>query len=139
MESLRIEKWLVSNLRDDEALIAAGNKGVNSGRIPSRSLFPRISFNLQSGGDTRGTGGKRLMSEPLYLIKAIQKGAVTESFQTLVERMDEIIQNKRSDTFEGYVFSSVREQEINYVEPGADPEEFYKHVGGLYRIYVSKL
>ncbi len=139
-ESLRIDRWIFETLKNDAALTAAGLAGVSqSGQIPSGAAFPRISFNFQSGRDKQGTGTKRLLTRPLYQIEVVGK-SITANFVTLATRMDEILQNKSDEIFEGYVFSARREQEINRNEGGAaGTEDYFKHVGGFYRINCYKI
>lgn len=138
-ESLHVDKWLYSIFSTDAQIIAAGNKAVVAGRTPTGVGFPYISFNLQSGRDITGTGAKRLMSRPLYQIEAISRGGVTSDFAAIVARIDELLENKTAEIFDGYVFGARRTQEINRIEQGANPDEYFKHVGGLYRINVFKV
>jgi hypothetical protein len=133
-ESVRINRWLYVTLSEDATLIAQGIKGVRD-YIPEQAEFPRIVYNLQAGRDVNGIGGVRLLTRPLYQIKLINKGNIESNYLPLIERMDELLHNKTNETFEGYVFSARREQEINYFEPGEKGTDIvYRHVGGLYRI-----
>lgn len=145
-ESLHIGKWIFHTLSTDTILAPLVGARIYSDEVAEGALFPAIVFNLQAGRDFQGTGGKRLLTRPLYQIKVIARGggsnasaSASASALPIITRVDEILQNTKAEIYDGYVFSARREQEINYREKGGETGSYFKHVGGLYRIDCYKV
>lgn len=130
-----IEKWLYQSLKTE--IVDVANR-VYGNRVPTGAVFPLVNFNFMAGRDVQGNGTKRIMTRPLYQIKAIVRGGMGTSASGIADQIDDVVQNTESVIFEGFIFSARREQQIAYSETGADPEQKFFHLGGLYRIDVQK-
>jgi len=133
-----IEKWLYQTLKVDATLTPLVSTRVYGNKIPTGSAFPLINFNFMAGRDVQGNGTVRIMTRPLYQIKAIVKGGMSTTLRDIANRIDDIVQNTSSVVYEGFIFSARREQQIAYSEAGADAEINYFHLGGLYRIDIQR-
>ncbi len=134
-----IAKWLTEVLATDATLIGHVSGRVINGKIPAGAVFPLINFNFMAGRDVPANGTVRIMTRPLFQIKGIVRGPMSEIAQSIADRIDTLIQNASSVVFEGFVFSARREQPIAYDETGPDPEVRFFHLGGLYRIDTQRV
>ncbi|MGE0294939.1 MAG: hypothetical protein AB7P97_21545 [Hyphomonadaceae bacterium] len=134
-----IAKWLTETLKEDATLIGYVAGRVYNDQPPSSPVFPLIRFNFMAGRDVQGNGTVRVMTRPLFQIKTIVRGPMSEVAQSIADRIDTLIQNASSVVFEGFIFSARREQPIAYPESGPDPEIRFLHLGGLYRIDTQKV
>lgn len=133
-----IDKWLRQTLVADVTLEPIIADRVFNDDIPNLTAFPLIKFNFLAGRDVPANGTKRLMTRPLYLIRAIVKGSVSTTARDIADRLDDIVQNTAATVFEGFVFSARREQPFSQSEKGPDQEIRFHHLGGIYRIDTQK-
>jgi len=136
----RIYKWIQAALLADVPLRAIiGTAGVYADRIPAKAAFPLALFNFQSpGGDVAGNGPVRLMARPEFQVKMVGKGPLSQKLQDGSDRIDEILQNVAAVTFDGIVISARRLSPVAYAEGGADADQQYFHLGGIYRFDAYK-
>jgi hypothetical protein len=135
-EASKIDKWIFSVVTTDQQLSALIGQKCYFGEIPSGKQPPAVVFSFQAGRDTHGNGGGRLLTSPLYQIKAL--GVFNAQLITIADRIDEIFKKATNVLFEDYVFCSRREQQINLKMPGSDVSNPLRHLGGLYRISCYK-
>lgn len=139
-----VENWLHDVLVADSTL-----NGIVSGRVWKYKAKQNASgvyvlYGFQAGSDVQGLGTVRLLTRPLYFVRAVKKDGFPDSnFNIVTNRIDEVIQNSvrstktSSDGATGYVISARRVQPISYTEPNPTSEIPIFHVGGLYRMEVS--
>ena len=140
-ETARAEKWLYSVLSGD-----TGAGGVNTlvgGRIyaylaPERSAYPLVIFSHQGDYDVMGVGTARILASTLYQVKAVGKASAVSmmSLQAIADRIDALLQGASGTVTDGEIVSCVREQQISYVEYAESA--VYGHLGGLYRIQITR-
>lgn len=135
-EASKIDKWIVSRIANDQQAAAVVGARVYFGEIPSGKNAPAVLFSFQAGRDTNGNGGGRLLTAPLYQIKAF--GSFNADLIAVADRIDELFKRATNIEFDGFVFSSRREQALNLKSPGADVSNPMRHLGGLYRIECYK-
>lgn len=101
---------------------------------PYQGLYILGSF--MAGHDVVGMRGVRLMSEPLLLWRAVQKGQLTPALRTADARMDAVLTNVRARVSGGYSLSFVRERPYrrSYYDSA---NNLFSESGGYYRCYVS--
>lgn len=140
-----VENWLHDVLVADSTL-----NGIVAGRVTKyaakqNTASPYIIYGLQAASDVQGLGTVRLLTRPLYFVKAVKKDGFPDStFNIVTNRIDEVVgkavrgSKTSSDGLTTYVISGRRVQPISYTEPNPTSEIPIFHVGGLYRLEVSK-
>ena len=140
-----VENWI----RD--VLVADGTlNGIVSGRVwkyaaKQGSASPYVLYGFQAGSDVQGLGKVRLLTRPLYFVRAVKNNGFPDStFNVVTNRIDEVIANAvrdnktSSDGLTTYVISARRIQPISFTEKNPTSEIPIFHVGGLYRLEVSE-
>jgi hypothetical protein len=132
----RAKKWIKSKLAADGETAGIVETRIYTNESPKATKYPYIFFNLQGGFDTRGAGTVRIQSNPVFQIKVITDGHPDDNDRTVADRIDELFQNAVTEISDGFVFSSRREQPIDYPDPKPDSSGFFTHLGGLYRLLI---
>lgn len=100
--------------------------------------FPCVLFSLLSGRDTVGAGGGRLLTRPIYLIRAVGVGDSFAALQPLADAIDAALQGNSVNppvTVGGMtVRGAVRESARQYSDDDAGVR--YNHLGGEYQFFV---
>lgn len=132
----RAQKWIYDKLEADSDIANVVGARIYANQAPEGAAFPLILFSYQSGFDTRGIGTCRIQTNPIFQIKVICEGAPGSSILLVADRIDVLFQEAVTEISEEYVFSSRREQPLQYAEPKPGSAEFYTHTGGLFRLVV---
>jgi hypothetical protein len=133
-----IEKFIYQTIVGDSVLSSLIETRVYGYRIPRNALFPLIQFNYLAGRDVQGLGTARIMSRPLYQIKAIGREHLSSSLILIANRIDEIFQSISAELFEDLAISVRREQPLSYQEQGGESETEFRHLGGLFRFDIQE-
>lgn len=108
--------------------------GLLSGRVYSgigKAEYPQIIIQVQSpGSDLIVVGGNRVWSDPLFLVKAVDKSKTWGSIATTADAIDAALHN----TSGGVVAWCKRESPFSLIEVTDGVQ--YRHLGGLYRLRV---
>lgn len=131
-EIVRVDEWLYSILHGDPAL---ANLPVASYVAKAGMTLPRIQFNFQGGSDVGAVGAIRIMLTGLWQIKAIVQADSFAPAKPIADRIDTLLHGAAGAVADGVILGCVREQPIAYVE--VDNGLQYRHLGGLYRVYVQ--
>lgn len=135
-ELTRVDQWLYETLSGDAALGSAVGTRVYADVAPQGAAFPYLVFSYQGGSDKRGVGTARYFVEALYLVKAVRQGESYQPLQTVMDRVDALLQGSSGGTATGgTVYASVREQSVRF--PEVTEGRQYRHLGGVYRITVQ--
>lgn len=109
---------------------------LHANKPPQGTPFPYLLITLQTESDTTGVGGVRLLSKPLYYVKAVVDRPSYAVIQPMADRTDDILVVQKG-VLQGSVIvqRSVRQQAIRYEEEANNVT--YSHLGGLYRFFLS--
>jgi len=139
-EISRLRKWVYDSLKADATLTALIG-GSTAPRIyafqaPEGATLPYVIFQVIGGFDTQALGTTRVLTQPQVLIKVVSDGPPNASAMTIADRIDAVIGQASAESSESYVFSAIRQQPVEFVEPKRDSSAYYTHSGGIYRCFV---
>jgi hypothetical protein len=133
-ELSRAEKWLYQALTADAALAAVVAGRVYAYQAPEKPTFPFVLFSFQAGADKQGVGTSRVMTRPIYQVKAVGRDEVSDALQTAADRIDEVVGKAVRQAVDGFIFTARRVSPVAYAEPDKNSGRLFHHRGGLYRI-----
>lgn len=137
IENTLIESWLYSRLAGDATLAAAVGGRIYSYVAPATAATPFVVFSAQSPGyDVMGVGTARVMLNSLYQVKVVVQDASFSTATTAAHRIDALLHGATGAPAGGRVLGCVREGPLAYAEVSDGIE--YRHLGGLYRIWVQE-
>ena len=128
-ELTAIKTWL-QGLLDGNAVGVADR--VYDAPAPPTSAFPLVTFQYLDGADVRGVGPARIMTDGLWLIRAINKSNDYATISGIADSIDTLLQGVLGS---GSVLGSVRERPFELTEEVDGVK--YVHLGGVYRIYAQ--
>lgn len=136
VETFTADDFLFDRLSTDPVLIPLIPGGVHVDVAPETvEEYPYIVFNLQAPRDIRGVGPARIMADLLYTIKATTRGNSYLPLREIANRIDEILTAASGSAIGGNVLHVIREESIHFPETVNGVE--YRHLGGLFRLYVQ--
>lgn len=135
-ELSRAQKWIYDVLVADAEAIAIVGTRIYHGQAPKGTAYPFVLFSFQGGADTQGVCTVRIQANPVFQIKVVADGNPNQQARDVADRIDELFQAAVTQISDGYVFSSRREQPVNYTEPKPHGGGHYTHLGGLYRLAI---
>jgi hypothetical protein len=139
-ELTRVEKWLYQTLTGDGTVAGIVGTRCYAGIAPQTAAYPCIVYtNLSGGEDVRGTGRTRIMAAPLYLIKGVTQGGSVAALQTLVDRIDTLLNGQTGGTADAVIQFCIRERPFRMVTVEEPGNTVFQHLGGEYRFGVSPL
>ena len=130
-----VNKWLVQSLAASPDLA-----GINAwiDIVPEGEAFPCILFSALTGRDRVGAGANRMLTRPLYIVRAVGTG---ESFAELgpianaIDRQLQATAQTAPNVIDGVTIrGSFREEPLQSSK--AENGILYRYLGGLYRIFV---
>ncbi len=133
-ETATAETWIYSTLANDATLISLGVTGVYSYIAPEGSAFPYILFQQQAASDVNAVGPTRIMAQLVYVIRVVTMGSIG-SVVAISTRLDNVLQAQSGSNANGLVISCMRERPFVQVETVEGRS--YRHLGGIYRLYVQ--
>ena len=84
-------QWLKSTLAGDSTLTGYAPGGVYRGVAPPGVLTPFVIISLQAGIDVLTVNAYRLMSQPLYQVKAVGPASVTATIVAAASQIDALL------------------------------------------------
>jgi hypothetical protein len=136
LELERAFDLLYSILHGDSAIVNLVADRIYDSTVPQNPTFPYVLIEYVSGEDIDGTGTVRLMTTPLMLIRAVNKGIVTSDMLTIDGQIDALLQSTVAKPGSGYTFSIRRERPFRRPYYDDDHNRF-SEIGGFYRLYIS--
>ena len=136
IEVLRAYEWIQSTLSADATLAALVGSRIYSEQAPQERVMPFVVFNLQGGTDLRAVGTVRVYNNSLYQVKGVTQGRDYATGKSIADRIDVLLHGAAGNTSDGSILGCVREQPLVFAENDGGVE--YRHVGGLYRLYVQE-
>lgn len=135
--------WLNTTLTGDATLSSLAPGGVyralaepidNSG---NPIATPYVVFGLQSpGNDTLTANAVRLLTNPLYQVKAVGPSSATEAVGLAASEIDDLLKRTAGSVTGGLVSACFREQPLELDEL-VNGEQFI-NIGGLYRLQIQQ-
>lgn len=137
VELPRVDAFIASRLRADPTITQLAGDRVHADVVPQGGALPAIVFQLQAPSpDTLAVGADRVMSRPVYLVKAIEKtGSWQGAVKTLADRIDRVLHRASGTAGDGTVIGCVRLEPFRMLE--MDDGDQYRHLGALFRVWVS--
>lgn len=137
IENTLVETWLYGKLSTDATLVAQVGTRIYSYVAPTTATTPYVVFSAQSPGfDVMGVGTARVMLNCLYQVKVVVQDASFSTAKTAANRIDVLLHGTMGYPSGGEVLGCVREGPLAYAEITDGIE--YRHLGGLYRIWVQE-
>lgn len=137
IENTLVETWLYGKLSGDATLTAKVGARIYSYVAPTTATTPYVVFSAQSPGfDVMGVGTARVMLNCLYQVKVVVQDASFNTAKDAADRIDELLHGATGTPSGGEVLGCVREGPLAYAEISDGIE--YRHLGGLYRIWVQE-
>jgi hypothetical protein len=141
IESAEARKYTIAKLSGSAVLTAACGSKFYSWKAPAGALGPYIVFHPQSpGNDLRAAGrlgAGRILTDPLYLIRAIAQVNDFASLEPLAVEIDHLFEAQTGSTSLCRI-SSVRERDFEQLDDDG-PAQQWRHLGGLYRFTITGL
>jgi len=135
IETLRVDQWLYTVLSGDPTLKSLVGQRIYGYVAPEDAALPYVVYSHQAGHDVQGVGPARIMANLIYQVKAIGSGSSFVPLRAIADRIDALLQGASGGAVDGRVLMCIREQPIEYVE--IDDGIQYRHVGGIYRLWVQ--
>lgn len=105
-------------------------------RMPYEVKFPLIIHSDQANRDTITTESVRILTHSFILVKAMDRGDSYASLRPIVSRADVLLHRSSGTVTDGLIYHCRRESTIRYAETEGD--NHYRHLGGLYHIWVGQ-
>jgi hypothetical protein len=135
-EGVIAEQWLVGVLLGDAEVAALVGERVYSELAPQGAVMPYVTIQNQASVDVLGVGSRRIMSELVYVVRAVGRGASYVGLAPIADAIDRVLHLSRGETEEGWVLGCRREQPFRRPEVTSGVQ--YRHLGGLYRLWVQE-
>ena len=134
-------RWFYSVLSNDTPLQGLAPGGVWRALVPLGTATPYVVMQLQSGGtDVTTVNGVRLMSAPLYQIKAVGPVSITDAIASAAAAIDDALGGKQGirnvSVINGLILSCIRESPLENDE--LNNGEQWTNIGGLYRLQLQQ-
>jgi hypothetical protein len=127
-------EWIFDLLAADSTLLGLATGGVWSEMAPASAGFPRVVVSSQGGGmDLRSDNGAELVwAEPLYVVKASDKGSSYARISPIAARIYAVINNTEGTTSEGRIVSCTRD--LSFLQPEGVGEIQYRNIVQQFRV-----
>ncbi len=136
-ELLAIEKWITGALQAQPEAQALGTRAYAE-IVPEGAAFPAFLFSRQSASDTVGGGAVRILTQPVYYVRAVVSADCFDALGGLANAVDRAMQATPDTppvTLDGVVVrGAYREQPM--IGSQADSGVVYTYAGGMYRIFA---
>ena len=133
-----IEVWIVETLNADPTVAQLVGGRIFDTPPPEGTQYPYIIYNMSSVNDVRGVGTQRIMSDTIYIVKAVASTEQTRRLAELAGAMDAALTLTQPAAVGliGTVHSSVRERPVKFNEYTGGNR--YSHRGGEYAIVAQR-
>lgn len=137
-ESTLTARWIHTTLTGDATITSLVGARVADDPAPAAMAEPLIVFGLLSTNDVATAAGVyRVMTDSLWLIRAIGEGESYEQLAAIATRIDQLFHRAAASVTGGTVFSSTREREHRQSELDQQTGKQYRHLGGEYRVLTQ--
>jgi hypothetical protein len=98
---------------------------------PKEAAYPLVIFNRQSGQRVRAFAGEPMRPE-VWLVKAVTQSESASTAEAIDARLETLLDDAALSITGSTLLHLRRESDVAY--PERDGQDFYRHVGGLYRL-----
>ena len=130
-----VEQWIFETLTHDPTITSLVGNRVFVDHAPKTAEYPFIKFESLWANDVRGIGAIRIMTKPMYLIRAIDHNTSLLALKQVADRIDILFHANLGGDVSLGVMASERINPFTLTEE--DGGEVFKHLGGQYRIYAK--
>lgn len=124
--------WIHDVLAADATIISAVGARIYDSLAPKGSAFPYILIQVtDTGADLMVVDANRVWTESLWLVRVIGQIGSFSTLETIDDRIDTLLHRQSG----GNVLACVREQPFVFTETLDGIQ--YRHLGGIYRLYVQ--
>lgn len=128
--------WLFDTLSADSVIAAAAVGGVWDGPAKDETPYPILRFDLQSALTVRGNSFFEIMQNMLWLVRMVGVGGSYVPLEQAAQQIQSLLHGVSAVPVSGgMIESSAREQ--TFRQSRVDGGREFRHLGGLYRIYVQ--
>lgn len=129
-ESIAARRWLHATLNG----LAPG--GAHHGVAPASATYPFITYQMLSAGtDRTGMTLWRIWSDPLYLVKVVTEGGITDAVVAIVDAIDTALHAASGTASGGLIITAWRERLHDL--PEYTDGLMIQNIGGEYRILIQ--
>ena len=129
--------WLFATMTGDSTLVSLVPGGFWRSYAPPSTSPVYVIFGLQSGGnDTLTMNAVRLLTNPLYQIKACGPASNMQAILDAASELDNLLKRTSGTVSGGYVGVCYREQPLSVDE--LVNGEVFSNIGGLYRLMIQQ-
>lgn len=132
-------EWLYSTLSGDSTLAGYAPGGVFRSLAPPTTATPFVIMSYQSGLDSLTMNAVRMMSELLFLAKAVGPATSMAGIVNAASQIDVLLKRTSGTTVDGLgaILACYREQplEVDEIVNG----ELWTNIGGLYRLQIEQI
>ena len=128
--------WIYDTLSTDPVIAAAAPGGVWDGPAKDGTPYPIVRFDLQSALSVRGNSFFEIMQNMIWLVRMVDVGGSYVPLEQGAQQIQSLLHGVAAVTVtDGIIESSAREQ--TFRQSRVDGGREFRHLGGLYRIYVQ--
>lgn len=134
------ERWLYAVLTGDGTLAGLVGTRVYFDSIPQDAAMPLIYVTQSSGRDLAGTGPNIYATRFAYAVRAVDEtppGGLTTALVNVADRLHTVLHAASGSNVDGAVMACVREQPFSMTERDPSTGRPYRHLGGIYRMWVQ--
>lgn len=135
LEMAAARQYLYGALHGDATLMALVHDVWPGGSAPEGTAFPFVVFQFMSGVPYAAVGAYRIWNNMVWLVKAVGETADISALDTIVARIDTLLQRGSGTPAAGTIWSCVQETTIEYPETISGKQ--YRHLGATYRLFAT--
>jgi len=137
-----VDRFIVSRLTADATLTSLVGTKVFVNRVPPNTAAPWVLATFLSSPDRNALGPSiRILTRPLYLVRAVTIDTNTSVGDQIADRIDEVLCGADGGvTGQGIWIGKVeREEPVYYNDPPTAAGIIHTNIGGRYRFFVEAL
>jgi len=133
-QPLAANTWIQQTLANDVTLAGLVGDRIYEDVADRDAVYPLVVYHLQDANDTNGVAGARILERELYTVKVVGRDTSYLPLKSIYARVDALLHRQGGKTGDGDQVKCVRESSIKFVsvEDGLE----YRHLGGLYRLWI---
>lgn len=135
-----LERWLYATLTADASLTAITGGQVYFDSVPDTATVPYVYITNSDMRDLKGTGPNIYATRAHYAVRCVAEtppGGLTTALINAAERIHTVLHAGSGSNADGSTIACVREQPFSMTERDPATGRPYRHLGGIYRIWVQ--
>jgi hypothetical protein len=129
--SVRAAIYTLLTADDTLTDLLSSSSAVYHEQAPKEAAFPLVIFNRQSGTRIYTFGGEAIRPE-VWLVKAVTQSESASTAEAIDARLETLLDDAALSVTGSTLLYLRRDSDVSY--PERDGQDFYRHVGGLYRL-----